>query len=310
MSLQSNHDLLADAQQFLQMGQLDRAIDLLCQLLGRDPNHAVAHAMLALALVEQGRLHAARHEASLALSQAPNEPFCLYAAANVAMVRLEFRIAHEFLDNALALEPENPHFLAARGRLGILEQRWPEAQEAFEAALAIEPDLIDALVGLSTVFWRSGAAARAELVVREALRLEPANPEALVQMGWLHLGRGEAQEARDHALWVLQQDATDDGALTLLTAIKARESRLLGFWWRFNSWMMHKGGVAQITILVGLYLVVQFARTMLQQNGMEGYSGSLSLIWLGFCIYTWVGPAMFENQLKKELEKVRLQPNF
>jgi hypothetical protein len=33
-------------------------------------------------------------------------------------------------------------------------------------------------------------------------------------------------------------------------------------------------------------------------------------VWLGFCLYTWIGPAIFQRQLRKELEKIRLQPDF
>lgn len=306
----SNDDLLLDAQDFLEMGQTAHAIDLLCRLLGRDPDRADAHAILAMALTDQGRLHAARHEAGLALALAPGEAYCHYAASVVAMLQMRFREAHDFLDEALALDPASADFLAARGRLCLLEERWRPAGEAFQAALSLDAEHVDAMVGLAEAYWRAGYSDHAEPVVREALSLAPGNPGALTQMGWLYLDRGELADAREHALWVLAQNATDDGALALLTAVKARENRFLSLWWRFNSWMMRKGDAMRIGILVGLYLVVQIANIVLDQNDMSGSSGLLSIVWLGFCIYTWAGPAIFQNQLKKELEKVRLQPDF
>ena len=310
MAEPSNDDLLLDAQRFLEMRQLSHATDLLCQLLGRDPNRADAHSILAMVLVSQGRLHAARHEASIALSLEPGAAFCHYAASVVAMLQLRYREAHEFINQALAIEPGEADYIAGRGRLYIIEERWRDAGEAFLEALAIEPDHLDAMVGLAEAYRNAGFSDDAERTLKEALILSPANTDALTQMGWLHLERGELEDAREHALWVLSQDADDTAALSLLTAVKARQSWFLSLWWRFNSWMIHKGEGLRIGILVGLFLAVQIASTVLRQNDMAGPAGTLTFVWIGFCLYTWVGPAIFEKQLQKELEKVRLQPNF
>ncbi len=306
----SNEDLLLDAQRFLEMGQLGHAIDLLCKLLGRDPNDAIAHAVLALVLVKQGRLHAAQQEASIALSLEPGIAFCHYAASIVAMLQLRYREAHAFIEQALTIEPGDADFIAARGRLYIIEERWRDAGETFLEALAIEPDNLDAMVGLAQAYRNAGYREDAERTVKEALTLAPANPEALIEMGWLHLQRGEADDAREHALWVLSENAEDESALSLLTAVKAQENWFLSLWWRFNSWMIHKSDAWRIGILVGLFLLVQIIGTVLRQNGITDAANSLSFVWIGFCLYTWIGPAIFEKQLQKELEKVRLQPDF
>ncbi len=306
----SNDDLLLDAQRLLEIGQQDHAIDILCRLLGRDPNRADAHAILAMVLIDQGRLHAARQEASIALSLEPDSAFCHYAAAVVAMLQLRYREAYGFIEAALALEPGDPDFIAGRGRLLILEERWREAGESFLEALAAEPDHLDAMVGLGEAYLNAGFLDDAERTLSEALSIAPANSEALTQMGWLHLKRDRLEEAREHALWVLAQNADDSGALSLLTAVKARENWFLSLWWRFNSWMTHKSEGLRIGILVGLYLVFQIASTLLRQNDMSEAASYLMFVWIGFCLYTWVGPAVFEKRLQKELEKVRLQPDF
>jgi hypothetical protein len=74
--------------------------------------------------------------------------------------------------------------------------------------------------------------------------------------------------------------------------------------------MNRKGGGLQIGILIGVYVVVQFTSTFFRHNGMAGAGGALMFVWLGFCLYTWIGPAIFQRQLRKELEKIRLQPDF
>jgi tetratricopeptide (TPR) repeat protein len=305
-----NDALLWEAQEFLQLGQLEHAVDLLCELLGRDPNHPHAHALLAMALVDQGRLHAAQHEVDSALALAPDDAYCHYAAAIVAMVRTRFREAHGHIDQALARDPGDATFHAARARVLLLEQRWQPAAEAFQTALENDAENVEALVGLAEAYWRAGFSDHADSVLAEALRIAPAHGGALTQMGWLLLGRGDVAAAREHALWVLAGDATDTAALELLTAVKASESRFLSLWWRMNAWMMHRSDAVRIGILVGLYLAVQIGQTALTQQGEDDIAGSLQFVWVAFCIYTWVGPAMFQKQLEKELSTVRLQPDF
>jgi hypothetical protein len=38
--------------------------------------------------------------------------------------------------------------------------------------------------------------------------------------------------------------------------------------------------------------------------------GVLALAWIGFCIYTWVGPALFQKQIKRELEPASLHSKY
>src|SRR5688572_15056034 len=61
------------------------AIDLLKRALAIDPEHAVAHATLALALLGARRLHGAVIESDLALAFDANSPFCHYAASYVRL---------------------------------------------------------------------------------------------------------------------------------------------------------------------------------------------------------------------------------
>ena len=38
--------------------------------------------------------------------------------------------------------------------------------------------------------------------------------------------------------------------------------------------------------------------------------GVLAVAWIGFCIYTWVGPALFQKQIKRELEPATLHSKY
>jgi hypothetical protein len=117
-------------------------------------------------------------------------------------------------------------------------------------------------------------------------------------------------EARDFAIWALQHDAMDPGALSLLASIQARQSLLLALWWRYSVWMQARGDRGQIVVLMAAWLFVQLATQALTDLGHSGASGALSTVWLIVAIYSWVGPALFQAALEKELKRVRLRDDF
>ena len=99
-------------------------------------------------------------------------------------------------------------------------------------------------------------------------------------------------------------------ALTLLSAVKARRNPLLGAWFRFSAFIGSGGGRRTILLLVGLYLGVLLLSLVLADSGFPTLSQGVSYAWLAFCVYTWVAPTIFQRMLRKELEQVKLRPDF
>jgi hypothetical protein len=129
-------------------------------------------------------------------------------------------------------------------------------------------------------------------------------------MGYLLLRRGDAGEAREHALVVLRHNASHEGAVQLLGAVKARQSLLLGVWWRFNSLFSGGSMSRRVLLLIGMYLAYRVAVIAAGDLGYESATAPLNMLWLGFCIYTWVGPAVFARQIAKELAPTGVRPNY
>ena len=151
---------------------------------------------------------------------------------------------------------------------------------------------------------------RADEFTRRALEIDPENADALLTMGYLLLRRGDTESAREHALLVLRGNANNEGAIALLTAVKARRNPFLGIWWRFNSFFGAGSLTRRVVLLIGLYLVYRTGMIALKDLGHEQAGSMLNLLWLGFCIYTWVGPAIFQWQLRRELQPTRLDSSY
>ena len=96
----------------------------------------------------------------------------------------------------------------------------------------------------------------------------------------------------------------------MLAAIKARQNWFLGVWWRFQTWVTAGSSRRAIALLVGMYLLYRAAGIALVDHGLKTWTPALSIVWLGFCVYTWFAPGIFMRSVRRELETVKLRPDF
>lgn len=302
--------LLEQAEVQRRLGNHRTATELLQRALALDPDHARAHAALAFTLLGARRLPAATIEMGAALHLDGNDPYVHYVAAAVLRARRK-------LDDAWAhclIALEDPAAEAATHVLGaqiqILRGDRDRARTLLDEALALDAAHAGALTVLARLELHLGNLEAAGEHISLALKSEPENRDAHVVAGFIDLSRGDAEAAEQHARFVLNQDATDEGGLELWTAIKARRSRMLGLWWRWNSWMSLRDDMRKIAMLIGTFVIVRIAIIVTDELGYETLSRVLSLVWLGLCAYTWFAPEMFRRWLKQELGTVRLDPDF
>lgn len=295
---------LAQAQ--VERGNIQGSIDALTELLGQAPDEALAHALLSLSLAQQRRLHAAAHEARLALAAEPELPLAHYVLGRVAILQRRPRDADRHFNDALALEPGAPLVLRALADLRIIQGRSAEARELLEQALAADPNDPSTLADLGELHRSAGRLDEAARLAREALESTPEHGEALVLMGRILLERGKLDEAREHAIWALRQDPTEQRALRFLAELKARGNPFLGLWWRYNVLMQRLGETRQLLVLLGAWVVYSVARLGATDLGALALASTLQLVWLALVAYTWIGPAVFARMVQRELAPVRL----
>lgn len=222
----------------------------------------------------------------------------------------KFKDALQELEQARALDPSEESTLLALAMLHGLADRRDEQRAMIEQARALEPESVEAICAAGELELERGRVDEARVLARDALELSPDDREALVLMGSVLLREGKVEDAREHAIWALQSNASDAGALRLLTAIKVRTSFWLGLWFRYNTWLVERGTNGTVAVLVGMYVLYRLSEQLLKDAGHSGMSELLSLAWLGVCVYTWVGPGMFQRALDKELATVKLRPDF
>ncbi|WP_261694238.1 tetratricopeptide repeat protein [Tahibacter amnicola] len=310
MNPTSNDRLFNLAMRQMQHGQLQEAMDTLCNVLAHQPDSALAHALLALCLRDRKRLSSAEQEAGAALALAPQLWFAHMAMGLVQQGLRKPELARTHLMTAIELAPTEDWPRRELGRHYLMLDQRTKALEWIESACAADPTDTANLALLAQWHLEGRAFDRAEAVAREALAIDPQSQDALVVLGWVALRQNRLEEAQEHAVWAVQQNPEDESALRLLVAIKTRRSPLLGLWFRFNSFLVGGGGTRMVLLLVGMYLAYRVLTLLLHDLEQPTAATMLNYVWLAFVIYTWVAPAQFQRMLRKELEQVKLKPDF
>lgn len=310
MTYDFSDQLLHHAQVQMHQGNRHGAIQSLKRLLGLNPDHALAHGLLSLCLLQNKRLYAAEHEAGIALQLEPEHPFVHYILGHIALANRRFKVAESHFQTAIQLEPGRADYHL--GLAAYYRTSGDRAQElkALERALALEPDNEECLAEIGEYYLDTGKLEKAEEHAHSAMQLNPDCLDAIVLMGSLYLARGNVKEARAHALWALHRDPTHVKALRLMSGIKARTNWFLGLWWRFNTSMSRLGEARLIFVVILMFLLYRVATQALKDFGLSDAAFAVSLAWLAFVVYTWVGPALFNRSLEKELKGVSLREDF
>lgn len=302
--------LLEHALRLMHGGHIDQSIDVLTRVLGEDPDHSDAHAVLAFCLVSRKRLHAANLEAAQAIALDPDSDLAHLAMASVLIARRAFKQAEAHIDAARALASEHAESYQLAASLyeasGQPERALAEIVRASEYA----PDDASVWAQYGGIEYAAGRREAARAHAERALEIDPEHVDALTLIGHCDLAAGRTEQAREHAVWALQNAPGDEGALTLLAAVKARQSWLLGLWWRFQSYISAGSNQRAIALLVGMYLVYRAAGIALVDHGLDAWSPALSFAWLGFCVYTWFAPGIFMRSVKRELSTIKLRPDY
>lgn len=302
--------LLEQAESQRRLGNHRGATQLAQRALGIDPDHAPAHAVLAVILLDARRLGAAGIEARAALALDGNDGFVHRAAAQVLLAERKLDDAWAHCLVALDGPSATPDAYVLGAQIRILQGDRAQAVELLDQALALDPGHGDALTELARLALRAGELAEAGRLIERALESDPVDRGAHVVAGYIDLARGDTAGATQHARFVLAQHATNHGGLALWAAIQARRSWRLGAWWRWNLWVSRRDDRQRLAVLLGTFVAVRVAVILTDELGYPGAARALGYAWFALCAYTWVAPAIFRRMLARSLETVHLDPDF
>lgn len=253
--------------------------------LGHDPHDAVAHALLAVCLLEQEQLAEAQSEAELAIHLAPEYDFAFYALALIAHHQHRPQEALAAINEALALDPNDADYYHLLGQLRLRSGQWQAALQAAQTGLSLDAEHAG-LHGLhARALARQGRPTEADTATRTALSYDASSSNTQAQAGWVALETNRSQTALEHFREALRLDPESDFAREgLVEALKARYWVYRTFM-RFVYWSGTLSEGARRGLFLGGWLVVRFVRPLLP-------------VYLLFVFLSWFADIIFESLLR------------
>jgi len=287
--------LLERALQLLELGRLDRAEQLLREVVGLDPQNALGYSLLALVLFDLDREREAEERAREAIALDPELPIAHGALARALAGQERFREAIAAIAEAARLDPEDHlnHELIAGCRLALGD--WQGARESAERALALAPESATAhglharalaMTSNDPEEWRAVAAA--------ALRADPGSSAAHGLAAHAHLTRGHERDAVAGFEEALRLDPESEYAQAgLAEALKAAHP-LFRPLFRFFMWQQRLDQGAKVALVVVPLIVVRVLRP---HTGNPVVVAVLA-VWLTFVALTWAATPLANVALR------------
>ena len=281
------------ARSLFNAGNYTGAERLLRQALAADPEHAAAHVMMSLVQYQCDRPHDALESAEAALALVPTaDAFRAKALALTMLNRRKDAVAAATA--AVAADPIDEFATLVLAMTFERAKKLRPAEAAYRRALQLAPGNAALRADFGLFLLRRGRLGDAE---REATAIDTGSDRSAVLLlrAKLALFRGRTREARDIVLWLLANDAANPAALELLMQIKASESRLLGFWWRYSLFLGTKTASVRHLVIFPLLCLAIFAL------------GPLTLVVIA---YLWCSKIAFAGMNRRALQRVRLRKDF
>lgn len=179
---------------FYEVRRADLAEQELRRELAESPDHALAHALMALVANRRKRRAEGLNWAREAIRLDPGLAFAHYALAYLLNAAARYPAAAAAIGEALRLEPHNPHH---HYYLSVIEDNRGHHRDALDAAeggLALAPLHTGCLSMRALSLARLGRHAEAEEAIGSALRIDPDDDYTHAAAGYRALAR------RDHRL--------------------------------------------------------------------------------------------------------------
>ena len=276
---------LPRVQLLMQQNRPALAVDELRRQLTLDPHEPVAHALLALCLLDLDQPAEAQQEAELAIHIYPEYDLAFYALALAQHQQHRPKEAMAAINQALALDPADADYYHLLGSLRLESNQWQAALQATRTGLTFDAEHAGLHSLQARALARQGRSAEAAQAASEALGYGAESSSVQAQAGWVALETNRHKEALGHFREALRLDPTSEFAREgLVEALKAHYW-VYRMFMRFVYWSGTLGDGVRRGLFLGARIVVRFVRPLLP-------------VYLVFVFMSWFSDVIFESLLR------------
>jgi tetratricopeptide (TPR) repeat protein len=178
------------AQSCLWAKKYDCALEQFRQIESQDPNSAAAHMLSGEALDGLARTPEAIGEFEAALKIAPREPEVNFGLGYLHWKLSQFEEATKYFNAELAIDPNHPQALTYLADIAMKNNEPDKALPLLQKVVKQRNDIRIAYVDLGAILTQQKRYAEALAALKQAVKLDPSQPDAHFRLGKLHQAMG------------------------------------------------------------------------------------------------------------------------
>ncbi len=279
--------------------RLDQAEQQLRGALAEEPDHALAHAILALCLAQAGKRSVeAISEAKLAVSLAPDESLPHYALAVAYHDAETYKPAIDSAKAAIALDPDDADCYAVLSQANYSLQRYDAALRAAEDGLARDPDHIGCGNLRSLALEKAGRSGDAIANAEATIRRDPDNSFAHASLGHAKLAVGDFRGAQTAFAEALRLNPNDPFARHGMIEAIQSGNWLYRIFYRAYAKLGQLDTRAIFALFFGFWVLMRILdQVQLRYPGAGPIIGVVQLGYIGLALMTWLMTPLFNMTL-------------
>jgi tetratricopeptide (TPR) repeat protein len=299
LSRQGNDLSIERGSLLFQTGRHELAEQEFRAALVQEPNNALAHAMVALCLVEQKKYAEATTEAQQAIGLRPDWDVGYSALAAIFSARERLKDAALMAQRAIELDPFDPQHHALLAGIRIKQRQWPAALVEADVGLAIDPQHASCVNYRGIALVNLGRREEASQTIGGALQRNPHNATTHANQGWALLHSGDHKAALEHFREALRINPESQWARAgIVEALKARNI-IYRVMLRYFLFMSRMSRQVQWGIVVGGYLAYQLLHQVSQSHPqLSPWVTPILIAYNVFAVMTWLSGPLFNLMLR------------
>jgi tetratricopeptide (TPR) repeat protein len=218
----------------LRRRHIDSAVEFAERAVRTEPSSLAAHLMVVKVLGVRSQDHGRADEAmTTLLKQFPDSAAVYAALGSLSLDKQDQKTAATAFTRALTLDSNSLDALAGLVAIDIASHRINGARARVDAMLAKGVRSAAPLLLAASVYTAAGDTQKVEEVLKRALELDPANPEAYGLLGQLYVTAGRLDEATKYFTDVARLEPHSPAAPTMLglLAYAKRDLPEAQHWW-------------------------------------------------------------------------------
>ena len=269
------------ARHYLDIGNARRALEILDESVTFDPGDECQTILRCQALHDLERYRTAAEMARTGLSRAPESIGLFYLLSRSEMNLGNMAAAETAILSALRLDPLDPSLLCGYALLVAKAGQLDKADRLVAEAAAIEPGSEGVAQLRVIISHLRGDEAGMGDASRELLRINPEDTLARSALGSLSYEQGRVGKAAALYCDAARLDPSDSSIVAT-----ARELKVKTHWLLWPARLVHRFGPA------GIYLGAVAGFAALYLVGLPRLAVIFMLVYMAFCLYTWVAPLL------------------